>query len=140
MRAIVERETAVCSVTPYLRRLAGALLHARDTHERAQARHKAYADQHRRPAPDYDPGSLVLLKTQGPNDTSTGQSAKFIPRRDGPYRVREAVGPATYLLERVSDGVLLGKYHTSHLTPFVGDVQPAVREKRRRGRPARYLD
>ncbi|XP_073962869.1 uncharacterized protein [Choristoneura fumiferana] len=140
MRAIVERDTAVCSVTPYLRRLAGALLDARDVHERAQARHKAHADGQRRPAPDYDPGTLVLLKTQGPNDTGTGQTAKFIPRRDGPYRVREAVGPTTYLLERVSDGVLLGKYHTSHLTPFVGDVQPAVREKRRRGRPRRYLD
>ncbi|RVE42498.1 hypothetical protein evm_012841 [Chilo suppressalis] len=79
----------------------------RDVHERAQAVHKRYADKGRRPPPDYKVGDLILLKTQGANDTGTGQVAKFIPRRDGPYRIREVVSPTTYLLEGASRGEMI---------------------------------
>lgn len=108
---------------------------ARDVHEKAQATQKRYADENRRPAPDYKVGDYVLLKTQGSNDANRGQTPKFIPRRDGPYRVREVVSATTFVLERISDGVSLGKYHVSLLTPFVGRIQAPVQEKRRRGRP-----
>lgn len=140
MRSIVESENVVTSLTPYLRRISRVLFDAREVHEKVQATQKRYADEGRRPAPDYSPGDLVLLKTQGSNDTISGQTPKFIPRRDGPYRVREIVSPTTYILERTSNDEMLGRYHVSLLTPFVGEVQPPVNEKRKRGRPKRYLD
>ncbi|KAL0901981.1 hypothetical protein ABMA27_007118 [Loxostege sticticalis] len=112
-----------------------------DVHEKAQSAQKRCADEGRRPAPDYSAGDLVLLKTQGSNDTTRGQTPKFIPRRDGPYRIREAASSTTYVLERISSGETLGRYHVSQLTPFVGNVTPTpVNEKRRRGRPKRFLD
>ncbi|KAM3958047.1 uncharacterized protein ACR2FA_007943 [Aphomia sociella] len=135
MRAIIENDNVVTNITPYLRKMSTVLVNARDKHERAQAVQKQYADEGRRPVPDYAVGDLVLLKTQGPNDTSRGQTPKFIPRRDGPYRIGKMTSPTTYDLERVSSGELLGRYHVSQLTPFVGDVQPPVNEKRKRGRP-----
>lgn len=140
MRAIIESDNAVTSLTPHLRRISNVLFEAREVHEKTQAIQKRYADEGRRPAPDYKPGDLVLLKTQGSNDTASGQTPKFIPRRDGPYRVKEAVSSTTYILERTSNDETLGRYHVSQLTPFIGDVQPPVHEKRKRGRPKRYLD
>ncbi|KAJ0169671.1 hypothetical protein K1T71_014856 [Dendrolimus kikuchii] len=117
MRAIVDNDNVVVSITPFLKKLS------------------TYADENRRPAPDYKVGDLVLLKTQGLNDTGKGQTQKFIPRRDGPYRIQEVVSTTTYALERITDGVSLGRYHVSLLTPFVGSIQSPVQEKRKRGRP-----
>ncbi|KAL0901404.1 hypothetical protein ABMA27_006676 [Loxostege sticticalis] len=138
MKTIVDSDNFVANITPYLPRLSTALLDARDVHERAQSVQKACADEGRRAPPDYKVGDLVLLKAQGPNDAGPGQTAKFIPRRDGPYRIREIVSPSTYQLEGVGKSEPIGRYHASHLTPFIGDVVAPVREKRRRGRPRRY--
>ncbi|KAF9801824.1 hypothetical protein SFRURICE_019703 [Spodoptera frugiperda] len=98
---------------------------------------KKYADEGRRTPPDYKVGDLVLLKTQSMNDAGRGQTAKFIPRRDGPYRIREVVSPTTYVIEGLTRAEHIGRYHVSHLTPFVGDIVSPVREKRKRGRPLR---
>ncbi|KAF9787606.1 hypothetical protein SFRURICE_001658 [Spodoptera frugiperda] len=122
-----------------LYRLSTALLDARDVHEQAQSIRKKYADEGRRTPPDYKVGDLVLLKTQSMNDAGRGQTAKFIPRRDGPYRIREVVSPTTYVIEGLTRAEHIGRYHVSHLTPFVGDIVSPVREKRKRGRP-RKLD
>ncbi|XP_047027955.1 uncharacterized protein LOC124636045 [Helicoverpa zea] len=140
MRAVVESDNFVPSITPYLKQMAATLDQARDTHEEAQAAQKEYADKKRRPPPDYKVGDLVLLKTQGPNDAGRGQSAKFIPRRDGPYRIGTIVSPTTYGLEHIQTGGSVGRFHVSNLTPYHGEVEPPVREKRKRGRPRRYLD
>ncbi|KAJ8714525.1 hypothetical protein PYW07_002750 [Mythimna separata] len=86
---------------------------------------------------EYKVGDLVLLKTQGMNNVSPRQSAECIPRRDGPYRIREVVSPTTYLVEGVTTGEHVGRYHVSDMTPFIGDVGAPVRRKRRRGRPRR---
>uniref|UniRef100_A0A2A4J7C9 CCHC-type domain-containing protein n=1 Tax=Heliothis virescens TaxID=7102 RepID=A0A2A4J7C9_HELVI len=129
MRAIIEGDNYVGDITTYLKKMSSVLLDARDVYESAQAVQKKYVDEHRRPAPDY--------KTQGPNDTNKGQTPKFIPRRDGPYKIQAVVSPTTYILERLRDGTVLGKYHVSVLTPFVGRIQAPVQEKRRRGRPRR---
>ncbi|KAF9814553.1 hypothetical protein SFRURICE_020731 [Spodoptera frugiperda] len=75
--------------------------------------------------------------TQSMNDAGRGQTAKFIPRRDGPYRIREVVSPTTYVIEGLTRAEHIGRYHVSHLTPFVGDIVSPVREKRKRGRPLR---
>ncbi|KAF9810567.1 hypothetical protein SFRURICE_021020 [Spodoptera frugiperda] len=105
---------------------------------RAQSIRKKYADEGRRTPPDYKVGDLVLLKTQSMNDAGRGQTAKFIPRRDGPYRIREVVSPTTYVIEGLTRAEHIGRYHVSHLTPFVGDIVSPVREKRKRGRPRKF--
>lgn len=138
MKAIVDNDNFVPSITPYLRRLSTALLDARDVHEQAQSNRKKYADEGRRTPPDYKVGDLVLLKTQSMNDAGRGQTAKFIPRRDGPYRIREVVSPTTYVIEGLTRAEHIGRYHVSHLTPFVGDIVSPVREKRKRGRPRKF--
>ncbi|XP_063825937.1 uncharacterized protein LOC135075425 [Ostrinia nubilalis] len=141
MRTIVESENVTTCLTSYLRRMSTVLFEAREVHEKVQANQKRFADEGRRPAPDYSAGDLVLLKTQGSNDTTRGQTPKFIPRRDGPYRVKEAASSTTYILERLNSKDVLGRYHVSQLTPFVGDIPPEpVNEKRKRGRPKRFLD
>ncbi|CAH2043293.1 unnamed protein product, partial [Iphiclides podalirius] len=85
-------------------RLSMVLWDARDVYEKTQAMQKKYADENRRPAPDYQVEDLVLLKTRGPNEAGKGQTPKFIPRRDGPYRVRKVLSATTYELERVGVG------------------------------------
>ncbi|KAL4711797.1 hypothetical protein ACJJTC_005966 [Scirpophaga incertulas] len=92
MRAITEHDNFVPSITPYLKKMA-ANLEARGTHEKAEAVQKGNADQKRRIPPEQKVGDLVLLKTQGPNDAGRGQSAKFIARRDGPYKISKVVEP-----------------------------------------------
>ncbi|KAG6441256.1 hypothetical protein O3G_MSEX001743 [Manduca sexta] len=134
MRAIISSEIAHTAITPYLKRLSCVLVEARDVHEKAQAAQKLHADQGRRPAPDYKVGDFVLLKTQGMKDTDRGHSSKFVPRRDGPYRIKSVTSPTTYRLESLT-GEDIGKYHASHLSPYVGPVIAPVRGKRRRGRP-----
>ncbi|XP_028158446.1 uncharacterized protein LOC114351431 [Ostrinia furnacalis] len=101
------------------------------------ATERKYADESRRPPPDYKVGDLVLLKTQGLNDADRGQTPKFNPRRDGPYKVSRVLSDSTYLLEG-EPGAKLGKCYASQLTPFVGHIHPPVREKRRRGRPRNF--
>ncbi|KAF9797808.1 hypothetical protein SFRURICE_018003 [Spodoptera frugiperda] len=135
MRAVIDNDNFVPSITPYLKKIATTLDEARDVHEKAQAVQKENADQKRRPPPNYKVGDLVLLKTQGPNDAGRGQSAKFIPRRDGPYKIGKIISSTTYGLESLQTGRDVGKYHVSHLTPFAGQVELPVREKRKRGRP-----
>lgn len=119
MKTIMDNETVPTTLTPYLRSLSTRLLEARDIHEKTQARSKQYADENRRPAPNYDVGDHVLLKTQGLNDVDRGQTAKFIPRRDGPYKVTKIVSPISFDLENPATGKTIGKYHVSHITPYV---------------------
>ncbi|XP_037298663.1 uncharacterized protein LOC119190566 [Manduca sexta] len=125
MRTVLDGDRFVANFTPYLKRLTTVLIDARDAHEKAQAIQKRYADEKRRPAPDYKVGDLVLLKTHGSNDTVRGQTPKFIPRRDGPYVIKEVLSSTTYRLEN-GDGDTLGKYHVSQLTPFVGQSESPV--------------
>ncbi|KAF9794697.1 hypothetical protein SFRURICE_019575 [Spodoptera frugiperda] len=113
MKTIVDNDNFVPSITPYLRRLSTALLDARDVYEQAQSIRKKYADEGRRTPPDYKVGDLVLLKTQSMNDAGRGQTAKFIPRRDGPYRIREVVSPTTYVIEGLTRAEHIGRYHVS---------------------------
>ncbi|XP_052744379.1 uncharacterized protein LOC112057462 [Bicyclus anynana] len=100
--------------------------------KKRQVAQKKSADEGQRPAPEYAVGNLVMLKTQGAH---RGQAPKLIPWRDGPYRIKEVVSPTTYLLETVRNHTTIGKYHTSQLTAFIGDVLPPFKEKREKGRP-----
>ncbi|KAJ8977142.1 hypothetical protein NQ317_016808 [Molorchus minor] len=88
-------------------------------------------------APEYEPGSLVLLKSHVLSSSTRGISSKLVPKRDGPYKVLKEVTPSTYeiaTLDKPTEPI--GKYHVSEMHPFIGEenVVPMI-PKRRRGRP-----
>lgn len=139
LRSVIEHGNFVQQMTPYLKKLEVHLNSAREKAEQEQLRQKNYADKHRRPAPAYEPGDLVLVKAHVLSNAEKGFSAKLAPKRDGPYRILRATSATSYEISDLeSPNVPLGKYHTSQLTPFVGgfssEVQPVV-PKRKRGRP-----
>ncbi|KAH9639662.1 hypothetical protein HF086_017656, partial [Spodoptera exigua] len=80
---------------------------------------KDYVDRHRRKLPEYQPGDMVLVNLHPISKGSQGISAKFAPRRDGPYIIKEQHGPASFKLASVADpGTSIGLYHASALTPY----------------------
>ncbi|XP_052747593.1 uncharacterized protein LOC112057181 [Bicyclus anynana] len=104
--------------------------------KRQQERRKAVADKHRREEPSYQVGDLVLLENHRLSSAAQGYTAKFGPRRDGPYRIRRLVSPTSFEVED-KDGVLLGKYHVSGLTPYLSEGK--LLSKRKKGRSAKSL-
>ncbi|KAI5630861.1 hypothetical protein NE865_16428 [Phthorimaea operculella] len=74
--------------------------------------------------------------------SAQGYSAKFAPRRDGPYLVTRQHGPSSYELAAPSTPEQpLGVYHASALMPFrspddeVEEIPSPVQPLRKRGRP-----
>lgn len=140
MRCVVENENFVPEITPYLKTLSRVLQEARDTQERAQDRNKHYVDKGRRPA-TFEVGDKVLVSTHVLSNAKTAYTAKFAPKRDGPYVVVKCCSPTTYEIATLQrPDKTLGKYHVSCLTNYVnqdeGDEIPEpVRELRGRGRP-----
>lgn len=122
--------------------MAETLQDSRERVEIEQQRQKLYSDKHRRSAPVYEPGSLVLLKTHLLSQASKGNISKFSTKRDGPYRIRSELTPNTFEIEEVqTPHRMVGRYHTSDLTTFVGtkhSTQPTY-PKRARGRPRKQL-
>ncbi|XP_061713730.1 uncharacterized protein LOC133522414 [Cydia pomonella] len=93
----------------------------------------------RQPGDVFDVGDSVLIKSHVLSNASKNVSAKFVPKRDGPYLVVKKVSPTTYLVaDPKSPGEVLGKYHSSQLVRYNSrdDVLPSpVVPKRNRGRP-----
>jgi gag-polyprotein putative aspartyl protease len=118
------------------KRLGHVLVEAKENFEREQERQKQYADIHHRPAPTCKSGDLVLLKVHQLSNAARGITAKLLPKRDGPYKIRKAVTATTYLIEdSENSGQSIAKVHTSKLTPFIGEPQtPTFLRKRKRGR------
>ncbi|KAJ3666072.1 hypothetical protein Zmor_001527 [Zophobas morio] len=141
LRGLIVVETFIEEITPRLLRFADDLSQARETHEKGQLRQKCQADKGRRPAPEYNPGDLVLVTTHILSKTRAGISSKFAPRRDGPYRVLQARGPTSYeIVEDADPSQLLGTYYSSQLRPYLSTTQegapPApIMPIRKRGRP-----
>lgn len=137
IKAILSNDNFVPQITPYLKQFVSNMEDVKEKVTMEQERHKFYADQHRRPAPDYEPGSLVLLKTHSLSNASKGFSSKLAPKRDGPYKILKEITPCTYEVAALNNPEgSIGKYHVSELTPFVGGEETLpICEKRRRGRP-----
>jgi hypothetical protein len=94
----------------------------------AQQRYKQYADKHRRPAPDYQPGDQVLFKTKF-FQLSPGLSKKLSPRWVGPFTVKEVLLPhkLAVRLDLPSRAKLMHPvFHVSALRPYYrsGNYQP----------------
>ncbi|XP_047039644.1 uncharacterized protein LOC124644376 [Helicoverpa zea] len=144
LRAILDKENFLPQITPYLRSFISNLAAVRERVEGQQDQSKRCADQSRRPSPDYKVGDKVLVRTHALSQGSKGLTAKFFPKRDGPYVITKRVSPTTFIISPIENPAdSLGKYHTQDLTPFVdtgtGNAVPPnpVRPKRRRGRPKR---
>ncbi|KAG6438544.1 hypothetical protein O3G_MSEX000054 [Manduca sexta] len=92
---------------------------------------KKEIDKSRREVLHYQMGDLILLESHRLSSCAQGYTAKFGPRREGPYHVRRLVSPTSYEIED-RDVVLLGKYHVSSLTPYLAKGELVSRRKRDR--------
>ena len=139
LRSVIVSENFVAEATPKLLLLAEVLNSAREHHEQEQTVRKRYADQFRQPSHPYQIGDLVLVAVHQASNAKQGTTAKFLPRRDGPYAIRALKGPTSYELETTdTPPQVIGTYHVSQRTEFHGPVKtpPApVAPVRRRGRP-----
>ncbi|XP_061727671.1 uncharacterized protein LOC133532834 [Cydia pomonella] len=139
LRAILGKDNFVPQITPYLQSFLNSLSGIRERVEIQQDKAKEYADASRRPSQEFEVGDLVLLKSHLLSNTSKDVSAKFLPRRDGPYVITEKVSPTTYTIASTDQpDISLGRYHTQDLTRYRGndgDTPRPVVPKRNRGRP-----
>jgi hypothetical protein len=139
-RQIMISENIVHEITPKLKRLSEHLLKAREVQELKEEQRKVLVDQSRRPQSNYKPGDLVLVESHPISKASQGVTAKFAPRRDGPYQIVRSHGPTSFQLSSPETPTLpIGVYHSSALTPFHKDevsiIPQAVQPIRKRGRP-----
>ncbi|XP_041981036.1 uncharacterized protein LOC121734489 [Aricia agestis] len=137
-RAILDKDNFVPQITPYLRRFLNSLSAIRERVEKQQDKAKEYADQSRRQV-DFQVGDKVLLKSHLLSKGSKALTAKFMPRRDGPYVIAKKISPTTYNIARMElPHEIIGKYHVQDLTRFIGndDTPPEpVNPVKKRGRP-----
>ncbi|KAL0849948.1 hypothetical protein ABMA28_011871 [Loxostege sticticalis] len=119
-----KKENCVPQITPHLRDFTNRL-------------QEESTDKTRRPGPTYQEGDLVLVESHRLSQAARGFTSKFVPRREGPYRITKVVSPTTYEVQD-RDGRPRGKYHASLLTAYVGDSDVVV-HTRKKGRPRRKL-
>lgn len=62
-RQIATQDNFIPQITPYLRNLTKTFYESQEKFQQKQDRQKAYADQHRRPAPLYKTGGMVMITT-----------------------------------------------------------------------------
>ena len=130
-------ENFVAEITPQLLRLADTLKQARDIQDSQQDKQKQQADKSRRPSPEYQPGDHVLIQTHMLSQAKRKMTAKFAPKRDGPYIILQRHGIASYEVAAIDKPYTpLGIYHTSAITPYFGRIPSTpVIPLRKRGRP-----
>lgn len=133
-RPITVDENFVPQITPYLKKINEIFKNARETNEIKQDKWKHYADKKRREH-DFVLGDLVLLKTQILSNKQKGITSKFVPKRDGPYKIKEFKSSVSCDIVTLQD-VYVGTYHVSHLTHYKGDPNLEITNPvRPRGRP-----
>ncbi|XP_063388255.1 uncharacterized protein LOC134674130 [Cydia fagiglandana] len=94
----------------------------RERVEVQQDKAKQYADTSRRPSDEFEVGDLVLLKSHLLSNTSKDVTAKFLPRRDGPYVITEKGGILSPLLFSIFINLITTKIKCSyHL--YADDLQ-----------------
>lgn len=134
LREVIDHNVFVPTITPYLKSLATILADAAETENFQKDRRTNQANQTRAASPQFKVGDLVLIKTHLHSSKDAGQSAKFYPKRDGPYKIKDVNSPTSYTLSTEADDQVVGKYHVSDLTLFKGKATP-INPIRKRGRP-----
>ncbi|GBN06834.1 hypothetical protein AVEN_115961-1 [Araneus ventricosus] len=103
--------------------------------EKKQHQRKQQFDRRRRPL-DFSPGDKVWVTTQSVSKAHSTITAKFVPKRDGPYLILTQKSPTTYVMSRLDfPDEPLGTYDVPALHPIQSrDTQP-VSPIKKRGRP-----
>lgn len=140
LRAVLDKDNFVPQITPYLRKFVNSFSAVRERVETLQDKAKGYADRSRRPIETFNEGDMVLIKSHVLSKSAKGLTSKFVPKRDGPYRIVKKVSPTTYHVAHVDKpDEVLGKYHVNDLTLYrenQSDALPRpVMPKKKRGRP-----
>ncbi|GFW87237.1 integrase catalytic domain-containing protein [Trichonephila clavipes] len=94
-RAIIDNENFVPEITPYLKRLARISSEIRERIEEKQDQQKTYDKRHCS-GPLYRPGDKVWVTLHPLSNAAQKKTAKFIPKRDGPYIIVTQRSPTTY--------------------------------------------
>ncbi|KAI5638414.1 hypothetical protein NE865_09048 [Phthorimaea operculella] len=144
---VLVSENIIPEITPKLMKLADNLLKARELNEKKEERRKQTVDESRRERPEYKPGDMVLVALHPISKASQGITAKFAPRRDGPYKILRQHGPTSFEVVSPSNpNQPIGVYHASALTPFRSEeggtstaIPEPVQPLRKRGRPKKVL-
>lgn len=111
---------------------------ARDNLTEAKKQQAYYANQGRRPGPEFQEGDLVLLKI--PN-IPKGSRPKLGPRYEGPYKILERRGPVNYTLELPLGDRRFPTFHVSLLKVYqAGDEEFLSRERSEVGPSGAYKE
>ncbi|KAA5657792.1 transposase family protein, partial [Pseudomonas aeruginosa] len=101
LRAVLDKDNFVPQITPYLRKFVNSFSAVRERVETLQDKAKGYADRSRRPIETFNEGDMVLIKSHVLSKSAKGLTSKFVPKRDGPYRIVKKVSPTTYHVAHV---------------------------------------
>lgn len=66
----------------------------------------------------FNPGDLVLLKSNPMSSALTSETKKFLLLFEGPFRIKKSISSATYILCFVNSEKERGSFHASHLKPY----------------------
>jgi hypothetical protein len=137
LRTIIENDNFVPEFTPYLKRFSKIAKQVKERLEQKQDKHKKYADKKRSPAPHYAPGDHVYIDLHPISSSAKGKTAKFVPKRDGPYVIVTQKSPTSYVIASPDEPTVpLGIYHTSAVKPcYQRQSTIPVHPLRKRGRP-----
>lgn len=140
VKAIVESENFIPGISTYLRTMVNILKDARESEVKIQDKNKLYVDKRRRPQPNFDIGTEVLVNTHVLSNATKGVTSKFVPKRDGPYIIIRQIGSSSYEVAAPDNlHIPLGTYHASTLTLYKGtnakDTPTPVHPMKKRGRP-----
>ena len=142
VKKIVESENFLQEISTYLKTMVDVLKDAKETEEKSHDKNKTYVDKHRRPQPQIDIGTEVLVRTHILSNAAKGITSKFVPKQDGPYVITKKIGSSTYEVSSPNNlDIPLGTYHASALALYKGsstkEMPTPVHPIRKRGRPKR---
>ncbi|GFX08709.1 hypothetical protein TNCV_62361 [Trichonephila clavipes] len=93
-QAIINNENFVPVIAPYLKRLARISSEVRERIEEKQNQRKTFYDK--RPRPLYHPRDKVWVTLHPLSNTDQKRTAKFMPKRNGPYIIVTQSSPTIY--------------------------------------------
>ncbi|XP_055848476.1 uncharacterized protein LOC129913700 [Episyrphus balteatus] len=139
IRTIQDTENYIPQIAAKLSELSTVLQNAKEQTESTQDRNKAYVDTKRRPQVEIREGDEVLVTTHILSQAAKNITAKFVPKRDGPYVVVGKVGSSSFQIANKDDLMLpVGTYHVSALTKINQEkttTAEPIHRLRKRGRP-----